>query len=155
METRYLDQLEEFYCRDWDRIEVGQIILFGHVPTLENVEWAECKASVYGEVVTILEKRYASFNELNGFHNTDEWATKLAPMLYVESESGYKSWRHATDAGIVKYDGTWYNPVNFTVIMSDVTDKFDDVLLAGSPEYLVRLEDYNSKVVVFDHDYDY
>lgn len=147
--TLYIDQLRKFAVHDPSRIQKGDKVLFLHVPSLTDTTWNDHKLSAYGNEVEITEVGMKTFAELHPVLTNPLKTDPALVFLYKREHS--ESYRHASDAGVIPYEGNWRNDVNFTVLVSDLEKAGVEVILEASPEYRREMEKVNETIV--EHNY--
>lgn len=147
--TLYIDQLRKFAVHDPSRIQKGDKVLFLHVPSLTDTAWNDHKLSAYGSEVEITEVGMKTFAELHPVLTNPLKTDPALVFLYKGEHS--ESYRHASDAGVIPYEGNWRNDVNFTVLVSDLEKAGVEVILEASPEYRREMEKVNETIV--EHNY--
>lgn len=145
----YIDQLRKFAVHDPSRIQKGDKVLFLHVPSLTDTTWNDHKLTVYGSEVEITEVGMKTFAELH-LVLTNPVNTDPALVFLYKGEFS-ETYRFASDAGVIPYEGSWRNDVNFTVLRSDLEKAGVEVILEASPEYRRQMEKVNETIV--EHNY--
>lgn len=158
-----IDGLKAHALRDLSKLTPGTEVIFGHVPTLDDPAMEDSKNFVYGHFATVTEVRDATFAELHPLLRKPI-ETDAQPVIFYQhgigSEiEGIEAHRYATDSGVIPYDGTtsvFYNTTNFTVLLSELKELGIEPSIEPSEEFTADLEEFNSKVVVYNYDsYDY
>lgn len=147
--TLYIDQLRKFAVHDPSRIQKGDKVLFLHVPPLNADFPHDHKLTAYGSEVEILEVGMKTFAELHPVL-TNPLKTDPALVFLYKGEFS-ETYRHASDAGVIPYEGSWRNDVNFTVLRSDLEKAGVEVVLEASPEYHREMEKVNETIVEYSY----
>lgn len=150
--TLYIDQLRKFAVHDPSRIQKGDKVLFLHVPSLTDTTWNDHKLTAYGSEAEILEVGMKTFAELHPVLKNPMASEPSLVFLYKGEYS--ETYRHASDAGVIPYEGNWRNDVNFTVLRSDLEKAGVEVILEASPEYRRQMEKVNETIVEYDYSYE-
>lgn len=150
----YLDQLSKFHVKDPERLKPGTKLLFGHVPPLQDPELRDSKVRPFSEQVTVDHVGNYSFEDLH--ENVKEFPSskEKSPVVILDKGlSHYTRYRYLGDAGVLPYNGSFYNSSNFTVILDDLKEAGVELVLEVSPEYRARMEEFNEQVVEWDYDH--
>lgn len=143
----FLDELSDYHSKDLSRFKPGAKILFGHIPPVTRnpiLEFAElCPSSREAEVVEVKD---IAFNVLHNIKHGNPKCDAPRTMIFYKIEGINDTCSYPTDRGIEPYAEGYYNPANFTVILSDLEYAGVEYVPVASPAYMEQIRKLNALI---------
>lgn len=144
----YLDELREFAVRDPEKLEVGDKVIFVHLPVLDAESTMTIQSNPFIQRGTVSKLSMMRYRELHPQANFED---EPSLVIFFKDEHGVRRHRYASDSGVIPYGENGqgsYNRTNFTVRIADLKDQGLHLMERCTESYSNRLTAQNAALGV-------